>query len=110
MRGKPEMMRPGARNLITDVTGLRVGNASDARLKSGTTVLLGERPFVAGVDVRGGAPGTRETELLAPGRLVSAVDAIVLSGGSAFGLDAASGAVDRLHAARRGFGIGRSGV
>ncbi len=104
------MMRPGARNLITDVAGLRVGNASDPRLKSGTTVLTGEAPFTAGVDVRGGAPGTRETELLAPGRLVGAVDAIVLSGGSAFGLDAASGVVDRLQAAGRGFGTGRAGV
>src|SRR4051794_342959 len=108
--GRPAMMRPGRRNLITDVAGLRVGNAGDAGLKSGTTVLVGERPFTAGVDVRGGAPGTRETELLAPGRLVGEVDAIVLSGGSAFGLDAASGVVDRLHAAGRGFGVGRAGV
>ena len=90
------MMRPGARNLITDVPGLRVGNAADPRLKSGVTVLTADRPFVAGVDVRGGAPGTRETDLLAPGRMVEAVDAIVLSGGSAFGLDAAAGVMDRL--------------
>lgn len=94
---------PGPRNLITDVPGLRVGNASDARLKSGVTVLTAERPFVVAVDVRGGAPGTRETDLLAPGRLVSDIDAIVLSGGSAFGLDAASGVADRLHATGRGF-------
>ena len=84
-------MRPGRRNLITDVTGLSVGNASDARLKSGATVLVGERPFIAAVSVMGGAPGTRETDLLAPDRLVQEVDALVLSGGSAFGLDAASG-------------------
>ncbi|MFO1208615.1 MAG: P1 family peptidase [Amaricoccus sp.] len=103
-------MRPGPRNLITDVAGLRVGNASDARLKSGTTVLVSDRPFTAGVDVRGGAPGTRETDLLAPGRLVAEVDALVLSGGSAFGLDAASGVVDRLHALGRGFGLGRPGI
>ncbi|MFT3974509.1 MAG: P1 family peptidase [Amaricoccus sp.] len=96
-------MQPGARNAITDVPGLKVGNAGDARLKSGATVLTADRPFVAAVDIRGGAPGTRETDLLAPGRLVSQVDAIVLSGGSAFGLDAASGVVDRLHAAGRGF-------
>lgn len=94
---------PGPRNLVTDVPGLRVGNASDGRLKSGVTVLTADRPFVAAVDVRGGAPGTRETDLLAPGRLVTEIDALVLAGGSAFGLDAASGVVDRLHALGRGF-------
>jgi D-aminopeptidase len=100
------MMTLGARNLITDVKGLRVGNAADPRLKSGATVVLGDAPFVAAVDVGGGAPGTRETDLLAPSRLVERVDALVLSGGSAFGLDAASGVVDRLHAAGRGFRAG----
>ena len=83
--------RPGPRNLITDVAGLRVGNASEPMLKSGATVLTADAPFVAAVDVRGGAPGTRETDLLEPGRLVEAVDAIVLSGGSAFGLSAGDG-------------------
>jgi L-aminopeptidase/D-esterase-like protein len=97
------MLRPGARNLITDVPGLLVGSAADARLKSGVTVLTAEAPFVAGVDVRGGAPGTRETDLLAPGRTVEAVDALVLAGGSAFGLDAASGVTDTLRAVGRGF-------
>lgn len=100
------MMRPGPLNLITDVAGLRVGNAADARLKSGVTVLVGDAPFVAGVDVRGGAPGTRETDLLAPGRTVGAIDALLLSGGSAFGLDAASGVMDGLRAAGRGFAVG----
>ncbi len=100
------MMRPGPRNLITDVAGLRVGNAQDAGLKSGATVLTADAPFVAAVDVRGGAPGTRETDLLGPTRLVSRVDALVLSGGSAFGLDAASGVVDRLRAMGRGFRAG----
>ncbi len=104
------MMRPGRLNLITDVPGLLVGNASEARLKSGVTVLTAAAPFTAGVDVRGGAPGTRETELLAPGRLVGGVDALVLSGGSAFGLDAASGVVDRLHARGRGFAGRHAGV
>ena len=104
------MMRPGPRNLVTDVAGLRVGNASDARLKSGVTVLVADAAFVAGVDVRGGAPGTRETDLLAPGRLVERVDALVLAGGSAFGLDAASGVADRLRALGRGYGAGRAGV
>lgn len=95
-------MRPGPRNLITDVPGLLVGNASDAALKSGVTVLTAARPFTAAVHVMGGAPGTRETDLLAPGLLVQVVDAIVLSGGSAFGLDAASGVCDALAAAGRG--------
>lgn len=99
-------MRPGARNLITDVAGLKVGNAEDAGIKTGVTVLVGEEPFVAGVHVMGGAPGTRETDLLAPDRLVQEVDALVLSGGSAFGLDAASGVADGLRAQGRGFAVG----
>ena len=99
-------MKPGPRNLITDVTGLRVGQALDARLRSGVTVVLGDRPFVAAVSVMGGAPGTRETDLLAPDRLVQEVDALVLSGGSAFGLDACSGVADGLRAMGRGFAVG----
>ncbi len=98
-------MRPGPRNLITDVAGLRVGNAQDDRVKTGTTVLIGERPFIASVDVMGGSPGTRETDLLAPDKLVEAIDALVLSGGSAFGLDAASGVTDALRRAGRGFRV-----
>jgi L-aminopeptidase/D-esterase-like protein len=100
------MMRPGRLNLITDVAGLHVGNASDAPLKSGVTVLTADRPFVAGVDVMGGAPGTRETDLLAPGRLVREVDALVLAGGSAFGLDAASGVVEAFRLQSKGFRAG----
>jgi len=96
----------GARNLITDVPGLRVGNARDARIKTGVTVLVGDAPFVAGVHVMGGAPGTRETDLLSPDKLVEEVDALVLSGGSAFGLDAASGVADGLRKAGRGFVVG----
>jgi len=103
-------MRPGPRNLITDVAGLRVGNASDAALKSGVTVLTADRPFVAALDIRGGAPGTRETDLLAPHRLVPAVDALVLAGGSAFGLDAASGVADALRLQGRGFRAGPATV
>lgn len=99
-------MRPGPRNLITDVPGLKVGNAQDAALKSGTTVLIGEAPFTASVHVMGGAPGTRETDLLAPDKTVTAVDALVLSGGSAYGLDACSGVVDALRAEGRGFRVG----
>lgn len=97
---------PGPRNLITDVTGLHVGHASDAARKTGATVLLGTRPFVAGVHVMGGAPGTRETDLLAPDKTVQEADALVLSGGSAFGLDAASGVADALRAQGRGFAVG----
>ena len=99
-------MKPGPRNLITDVEGFLVGNAADAGLKSGTTVLTAQRPFVAAVHVMGGAPGTRETDLLAPDRHVQKVDALVLSGGSAFGLDAASGVADALARAGRGFAVG----
>ncbi|MGR3463452.1 P1 family peptidase [Limimaricola sp.] len=96
-------MRPGTRDAITDIAGLRVGQAHDAALRSGVTVLTGDAPFAASVDVMGGAPGTRETDLLAPDRLVPGVDALVLSGGSAFGLDAASGVADGLRAMGRGF-------
>lgn len=99
-------MRPGPRNLITDVHGLLVGQAQDARLRSGVTVLTAEQPFTAAVHVMGGAPGTRETDLLAPDRLVQQVDALVLAGGSAFGLDACSGVADALRRAGRGFQVG----
>jgi L-aminopeptidase/D-esterase-like protein len=98
--------RVGPRNLITDVAGLRVGNADCAALKSGVTVLTADAPFVASVHVMGGAPGTRETELLAPDKSVVAVDALVLAGGSAFGLDACGGVMDGLRAMGRGFRVG----
>ncbi|GAB4267367.1 MAG: P1 family peptidase [Pararhodobacter sp.] len=100
------MTAPGPLNLITDVPGLSVGNARDAALKSGVTVLLGDAPMVAGVHVMGGAPGTRETDLLAPDKMVQAVDALVLSGGSAFGLAAAQAVMDALAEAGRGFAVG----
>ena len=93
---------PGRRNLITDVPGLYVGNAEDHRVKTGTTVLVGDRPFAAAVDVMGGAPGARETDLLAADKLVPEVDALFLSGGSAYGLDAGSGVMDGLRAGGRG--------
>jgi L-aminopeptidase/D-esterase-like protein len=98
-------VRPGPRNLITDVAGLRVGNAEDHRIKTGTTVLVGDRPLIASVDVMGGSPGARETELLMPDKLVEGIDAIVLSGGSAFGLDAASGVTDSLRRQGRGYRV-----
>jgi len=96
------MFRTGKRNLITDVPGLSVGNISDENLKSGVTVVVCDQPTVAGVQVLGGAPGTRETDLLEPHNTVETVNALALSGGSAFGLDAASG----VQAALREKGIG----
>src|SRR4051812_41818113 len=99
-------MQPGARNLITDVDGLLVGNAHDDRLRSGVSVVLGERPFVASVDVRGGAPGSRETDLLDPSCTVDRVDAICLSGGSAFGLGASDGTMRWLRERGRGVAVG----
>jgi L-aminopeptidase/D-esterase-like protein len=93
------------RNLITDVAGLRVGQAQDAKLGSGVTVVLFDTAVVASVDVRGGGPGTRETALLDPAQTVDGIDAIVLSGGSAFGLDAASGAQAWLREQGRGFKV-----
>ncbi len=99
-------MQKGARNLISDVPGLLVGNAEDHHLKSGVTTVLCDPPATAAVQVLGGAPGTRETDLLAPHNMVQAVDAIVLSGGSAFGLDAASGVQAALREMGRGFAVG----
>ena len=87
---------------ITDVPGIRVGHWSDRRAMTGCTVVLPDRPCVAGVDVRGAAPGTRETDLLRPGNLVQYAHAIVLAGGSAYGLDAASGVMRFL--SERGVG------
>jgi L-aminopeptidase/D-esterase-like protein len=99
------MATSGPRNLITDVPGILVGQAEDRAAITGTTVLLAEAPAMAAVDVRGGAPGSRETALLDPGNLVERVDAVVLSGGSAFGLDAAAGVADWLAEHGRGFAV-----
>ncbi len=90
-------------NSLLDVAGLSVGQASDPDLKSGVTVVIGDEPMVAGVHVMGGAPGTRETDLLAPTGTVQLVDALVLSGGSAFGLSAADGVAEALRRDGRGF-------
>jgi L-aminopeptidase/D-esterase-like protein len=95
---------------ITDVRGIRVGQWTDRRALTGCTVVLPDEPAVAGVDVRGAAPGTRETELLRPGNLVQAVHAVVLAGGSAYGLDAASGVMRWLAERRRGFTFGNAVV
>jgi len=97
------MVRTGARNLITDVPGLRVGQAVDVVLRTGVTVLLPDSPVRTVVDIRGGAPGTRETDALDPASLGVKTDAIVMSGGSAFGLDAASGVMAWLSGQGRGF-------
>ncbi|WP_337997354.1 P1 family peptidase [Oleispirillum naphthae] len=99
-------IRPGPRNLLTDVPGFRVGNAEDGSAITGVSVVLPDAPAVAAVDVRGGGPGTRETDALAPGRLVERVDAVVLSGGSAFGLAAADAAMVWLAERGRGFQVG----
>ena len=99
-------MQTGPRNLITDIPGLKVGNAQDAAFKTGTTVVTADRPFTAAVHVMGGAPGTRETDLLAPDKLVPTVDALFLSGGSGFGLDAGTGIMQALRDAGRGFPVG----
>lgn len=100
------MNQPGPLNLITDVDGLCVGNAEDEMARTGVTVVLPQNSMTAAVDVRGGAPGTRETDALSPTCLVEQADAIVLSGGSAFGLESASGVMSWLEERRRGFVVG----
>ena len=94
-----------ARNLITDIPGVRVGHASDGKIASGVTTVIFDSAVTASVDVRGGGPGTRESALLDPAQTVEGIDAIVLSGGSAFGLDAASGAQAWLREQGRGFAV-----
>jgi D-aminopeptidase len=98
------------RNLITDVAGLQVGHAEDMRLGSGVTAVIFDEPAVGSIDIRGGGPGTRETALLDPAQTVEGIDAITLSGGSAFGLDAASGVQAWLKEQGRGFAVGPSRV
>src|SRR5262245_28548855 len=95
---------------ITDVQGLKVGHHTDARRPTGCTVVLCEAGAVCGVDVRGAAPGTRETDLLAPGNLVDKVHAVLLAGGSAFGLDAAGGVMRWLDEHGHGFTVGPARV
>jgi putative pantetheine hydrolase len=105
-------LRPGPTNTLTDVGGIRVGHATrvgDGWLTGTTVVLPGPEGAVAGVDVRGGGPGTRETDLLDPRNLVDRVHAIVLTGGSAFGLAAADGVCQHLYAAGVGWPMGEPG-
>ncbi|PWE18809.1 peptidase T4 [Marinicauda salina] len=99
------MASPGPSNDLTDVAGLAVGQAEDAAARTGVTVILGDAPVVAAVDVRGGGPGTRETDALAPGGLVERADAVVLAGGSVYGLAAADAVAAKLGAAGRGFAL-----
>jgi len=105
MDASPPRARPGALNLITDVPGLKVGQAEDAAVRTGVSVILPDERSVCACDVRGGAPGTRETDALQPENLVDAVDAVVLSGGSVYGLAAADGVVAWLGARGRGYGM-----
>lgn len=99
------MAKPGAKNLITDVAGITVGNAFDAAARTGVTVILPLARVVAACDVRGGGPGTRETDALAAENLVAEIDAITLSGGSVYGLEAHGGVAAWLGAQGRGFAM-----
>ncbi len=101
--------KPGPLNSLTDIAGLKVGQAENAEIVTGVTVILAEQPVLAAVNVMGGGPGTRETDLLRAGTLVDQVDAIVLSGGSAFGLGAADGVAAVLKERGRGFSMVSSG-
>ncbi|MEO0400731.1 MAG: P1 family peptidase [Pseudomonadota bacterium] len=102
---------PGPHNDLTDISGVLVGHAEDALAKTGVTAVLFDNPALIAGDVRGGGPGTRETDLLDPSTLVERADAVVLSGGSSYGLGAADGAAGFLGARGRGFQlVPREGV
>ena len=100
------MIRPGPRNSITDVRGIRVGNAEAPALLTGATAVIPDHPAIAAVDVRGGGPGTRDIDALAASSTVQEVHGIALAGGSAYGLDAAGGVMHWLRGKGRGFAIG----
>lgn len=100
------MARPGSRNLITDIDGISVGQAEDARIGTGVSVIVPDCPVLSAICVAGGGPGTRESDVMSAGRLVSdSIDAICLSGGSAFGLASADGVMAGLKAQGRGFAL-----
>lgn len=103
------MPKPGPLNLITDVPGLSVGHATDEKAGTGVTALVCDTSYPAAADVRGGGPGTRETHVLSPENLVGRADAVVLSGGSVFGLGAADGATSALSLKGKGLKIVDSG-
>ncbi|WP_425408614.1 P1 family peptidase [Hyphococcus sp.] len=102
-------LKTGPLNLITDVPGVLVGNATDETVKTGVTILRCASSFVTAVDIRGGAPGARETDVLSPENLVGRADAIVLTGGSVFGLAAADGVVSVLSSKNIGLRLGVKG-
>src|SRR5438067_3146676 len=91
---------------ITDIPGIRVGHDTNLEAGTGCTVIICETPAVGGVDVRGGAPATRETDLLHPMYMVEEVNAVLLTGGSAYGLDAAGGVMRYLEEHNMGFDVG----
>ncbi len=93
------------KNLLTDIAGVRVGHAENTEVASGTTAIIFDQPAVAAIDVRGGGPGTREASLLDVANTVERIDAIALSGGSAFGLDAGGGVQAWLAEQGRGFRV-----
>ena len=99
---------PGNKNLITDIPGIQVGHAEDNKIGTGVTVITGDNPFSAAVDVRGGGPGTRETDMLSLENSIGRADAIVLSGGSAYGLDACSEVQDLLRHDNKGYKVGKA--
>lgn len=96
------------KNLLTDIPGVRVGHADDGKLGSGVTAVIFDKPAVASIDIRGGGPASRDTTLLEPGHTVEAIDGIALSGGSAFGLDAAGGVMAWMAERGRGFVLGNA--
>ena len=98
------------KNLLTDIPGVRVGTAQDVRLASGVTAIIFDEPAIASIDIRGGGPGTRECALLDPVNTVEAIDALFLSGGSAFGLDAGAGVQAWLAEQGRGFKVASATV
>ena len=99
---------PGNKNLITDIPGIQVGHAEDYKIGTGVTVITGDNPFSTAVDVRGGGPGTRETDMLSLENSIGRADAIVLSGGSAFGLDACSEIQELLRQDNKGYKVGKA--
>ena len=101
---------PGPFNALNDVAGLRVGHSHDETIISGVTTIVFERPATAAVAILGGAPAGRDQECLAPDKYVEHVDAIVLSGGSGFGLDAAGGVQAWLREQGRGLPVGAAKV
>ena len=98
-------VQAGPRNLITDVAGLKIGQASDAEVRTGVSIVLPDKPAVAACDVRGGGPASRETDVLLPENLVQEVDGIILSGGSVYGLASADGVAAWMGARNRGFAL-----